>query len=332
MKLYLYDFDDTIYDGNSVVDFFLFCYRKKLFKTSHFFRVTIMFIQYKIKYLSLEETKEYIFNFLEKVPNIDELVKEFWVTHEKNIKDFYLVKNHNDDVIISASPKFLLEPICKKLQVKKLIASDVDKKTGKYNKPTCRGEEKVKELKKCYPKARILEMYSDAIIDKPLLELAEKSYYVKKNKLYDYRTYKPNYFVRFWRWGWGIYHKDEEVWNYLIVGALTTIVSIGTYGIFSKIFHIHYITSNILSWIIAVIFAYFANRWIVFKSKDKDILKEGLRFTSLRIITLIIDTLLMVIFVSIIKMDDLLAKTIIQIIIVVSNYIASKLFVFNKGS
>lgn len=330
MKYYLYDFDGTIYDGDSSVDFFKFCLKKDKKNYKILPKLAIKFLAYKSKNITDTELKEYIFSFLENFKNIDIVVKEFWETHESKIKNFYLEKKHNQDIIISASPEFLLKPICQKLKVKDLIASDVDKTTGKFKKPNNRGEEKVKEFYKKYPKAEILEMYSDSLHDKPLLDLAKKSYFVKKNKLYDYKTYKPNLIKRFWNWGWGIYHKNEELWNYLIIGALTTLVSIGSYSIFSKLLKINYLISNVLSWIVSVIFAYFTNRWFVFHSKEKKKFKEFMAFISSRLLTLLLDSGLMIVGVNYLKIDDLVTKILVQIVIVIANYVLSKLIVFKK--
>ena len=329
MKLYLYDFDGTIYDGDSSIDFFKYClkHNKKLLKMIP--KMAVMFLKYKTKYVSITELKEYIFSFLQKIENVDKYVEEFWSKNKYKIKDFYLKKEHSKDIIISASPHFLLKPICDELQVKDLIASDVDKKTGHFNKPNNRGEEKVKELKKKYPKVIIEEMYSDSMHDKPLLELAKKSYLVKKNKIYDYKTYKPNVIKRFWDWGWSIYHKNEELWNYLIVGALTTLVSILSYALFRS-FHINYVISNILSWILSVIFAYFTNKLFVFRSQNKNMLKEFFYFTASRVLTLLLDTGLMILFIEILKMNDMIAKLLVQFVIIIANYVLSKLIVFKK--
>lgn len=330
MKYYLYDFDGTIYDGDSSVDFFKFCLKKDKSIYKMLPKLVIKFLAYKSKNITDTELKEFIFSFLKNFKNVDEIVKEFWKTHESKIKSFYLEKNHDQDIIISASPEFLLKPICEKLKVRDLIASDVDKTTGKFKKPNNRGEAKVKEFYKKYPKAEILEMYSDSLHDKPLLDLAKKSYFVKKNKLYDYKTYKPNLIKRFWNWGWGIYHKNEELWNYLIVGALTTVVSIGSYSIFSKLLKINYLISNVLSWVVSVIFAYFTNRWFVFHSKEKKKFKEFMAFISSRLLTLLLDSGLMIVGVDYLKIDDLVTKILVQIVIVIANYVLSKLIVFKK--
>lgn len=331
MKLYLYDFDGTIYDGDSTLHFFIYCFKKGYLKISHIIKVIFKIVAYKLKYISVTEAKEAAFAFLNNIPDIETEINEFWDQHRHKLKDFYLKKNHRQDVIISASPFFLLKPICDELKVKDLIASDVDSKTGKFDKPNCRGKQKVIEFGKKYPKAKILEMYSDSEHDKPLLDIAEKSFMVKKDKIYDYRTYRPNLLKRFWRWGWGIYHQNEELWNYLVVGGLTTFVSIGAYAFFAKGINLYYQVANVLSWVVAVIFAYFANRWFVFHSENSKKVKEFITFTGSRVITLLLDMSIMYSFIELLKINDLIAKVFAQVVIVVVNYLISKLLVFNKN-
>ncbi len=132
-----------------------------------------------------------------------------------------------------------------------------------------------------------------------------------------------------------IYKKHEEVINYLIIGGLTTVIGIGTYYLFANTFldikdPIQLQIANVLSWICAVIFAYFTNRIFVFKSKSKKYIKEVTSFVISRIATLFSDMLIMFLLVTIITMDDLIAKIISQVIVIVLNYIFSKLFVFKK--
>ncbi|MDD2505207.1 MAG: GtrA family protein [Bacilli bacterium] len=330
MKLYLYDWDGTIYDGDSSADFFKYCLKKDKKLFFHLFKCIIPFIKYKTKYINITEFKEIVFSFLKTINNVDEYVKDFWKLNKNKIKSFYLENDHSKDIIISASPEFLLKPICKELKVKDLIASEVNKKTGKFNKPNCRGEEKVIVFRKKYPKAEIMEMYSDSMHDKPLLDLAKKSYMIIGNKIYDYETYRPNILKRFWLWGWSIYHKNEELWNYLIVGGLTTIVAVGSYAFFAKSLELHYITSNILSWIIAVVFAYFTNRLFVFKSTNKEKFKEFIKFSGSRITTLVIETGLLILLIDIVLFDEVWSKVIGQIVVLVLNYIISKLIVFKE--
>ena len=121
----------------------------------------------------------------------------------------------------------------------------------------------------------------------------------------------------------------KETINYLIVGGLTTLVSIVSYNIFR--FFIENITiCTILSWICAVTFAYFANRIFVFNSKEKNYVKEISSFVASRIFSLIVEIIVMFILTSPFGINDRIAKIIVQFIIVVLNYITSKIFVFKK--
>jgi len=132
-----------------------------------------------------------------------------------------------------------------------------------------------------------------------------------------------------------LYKKYEEIINYLIVGVLTTIVSIVTYWIFTKVFHVNYMVSNVISWIVSVSFAYITNKIFVFKSKsenEKDVLIEIYQFFKYRIFSLCIDILLMYLFVELFNIDDMIAKIIVQVIVIALNYVFSKLFVFKKKS
>lgn len=130
------------------------------------------------------------------------------------------------------------------------------------------------------------------------------------------------------------YTKYKEILNYLIVGVLTTVISLGSY--YALVFTIlnpkngiQLQIANITSWILSVTFAYISNRIFVFKSKEKNIFKEATKFYMARVSTLLIDMLFMFLFVSIANMNDKVAKIIVQIVILVLNYVFSKLFVFN---
>lgn len=132
-----------------------------------------------------------------------------------------------------------------------------------------------------------------------------------------------------------IYKKNKEIINYLIVGVLTTLVSILSYFLFTISIlnpnnQIELQVANILSWVLAVIFAYFTNRKYVFVSNNKHKLEEFLKFTSSRITTLLIEMIFMYIFVCILLFNDKIMKIIAQIVVIVLNYILSKLFVFKK--
>ena len=132
-----------------------------------------------------------------------------------------------------------------------------------------------------------------------------------------------------------LYLNHKEILSYLIVGILTTIVSLATYYFCVLTFlnpniPIELQLANIISWIIAVTFAYITNRIFVFNSKNKNILLEFATFSSSRIISLIIDISIMFLMVSLMGINDKIAKIVVQIVVTIANYLLSKFFVFKK--
>lgn len=132
-----------------------------------------------------------------------------------------------------------------------------------------------------------------------------------------------------------LYKKQEEIINYLIVGILTTLVSLGSYYLFVCTFldpndAVQLQIANIISWVCAVAFSYVTNRKFVFKSKNKNQIKEIASFLSSRILTLFMDMMIMFIGVTLFHINDKIAKIIVQVVVTVMNYILSKLFVFKK--
>lgn len=123
--------------------------------------------------------------------------------------------------------------------------------------------------------------------------------------------------------------KYEEVILYLIFGVLTTIVNIIVYYLLTKL-GLWYILSNILAWAIAVLFAFVTNRKFVFKSKNNNMLKEFYLFVSARIFSGVIDTLIMFVGIDILKISDLIIKVFANVVVVIINYIFSKLIIFRK--
>lgn len=132
-----------------------------------------------------------------------------------------------------------------------------------------------------------------------------------------------------------LYFKYKEIINYLIAGFLTTLVSLAIYYICTFTFlnaesSVELQIANILSWIAGVAFAYFTNRKYVFESKSQNKLQEAAKFVSSRLITLILDMFVMWLGVTILHFNDKIVKIISQILIILGNYILSKLFVFKK--
>ena len=123
--------------------------------------------------------------------------------------------------------------------------------------------------------------------------------------------------------------KMKEIVNYLIIGFLTTVVSIVSYFLL-RIVISNYLVCTILSWIIAVLFAYITNRVFVFHSNNQNIIGEFISFVGARILSLLIEIAFMFISVDVLSFNDRISKIVVQFIIVVVNYIFSKLLVFKR--
>lgn len=127
----------------------------------------------------------------------------------------------------------------------------------------------------------------------------------------------------------------KEIINYLIVGGLTTVVSLSVYYLSVTVFlnpkvPIELQAANIISWVCAVTFAYFTNRRYVFESRSGNMLAEAGKFYFSRVSTLFMDMFIMFLMVTLLGLNDKLAKIVVQVVVTVANYILSKYLVFNN--
>ena len=132
--------------------------------------------------------------------------------------------------------------------------------------------------------------------------------------------------------------KDEvknqsELISYTIFGVATTVVSMVVYGVCNSAFEMHYLISNIISWVIAVAFAYITNKMFVFKTRGMgfaQLKREITLFVSARLASLGIEELGLFILIGLIGWGEILAKLVMQVVVIVLNYIFSKLVIFKK--
>ena len=178
----VYDFDKTIYDGDSTLDFYIFSIKRNLLLLRYFPKQFSGIILYHLKIINKERCKEFFFSFLNGIKNIDDEIKKFWERNEKKIKNWYLNQKNEKDVVISASPEWLLKSITNKLEIN-LIATKVDKRTGKFNSLNCYGNEKVKRFKEKFPNGEIENFYSDHHSDTPMFLISENAWIVKGEKI-----------------------------------------------------------------------------------------------------------------------------------------------------
>lgn len=129
------------------------------------------------------------------------------------------------------------------------------------------------------------------------------------------------------------YKKNKEVLLYILFGGMTFVVSVASYSFFCLVYSMDELVANIISWIIAVTFAYITNKIWVFASNAKgivEILKEAIKFYGGRVATLVVEEGLLLIFIEVLNCNSIVVKIVAQIVVIVLNYIISKVWVFKK--
>lgn len=131
-----------------------------------------------------------------------------------------------------------------------------------------------------------------------------------------------------------LYKKYKEIINYLFFGGLSTVVNFGSYYVCARIINIDEVVSSGISWFLAVLFAYITNKLFVFESKTdgiKAVLIEMGSFFLARIVSgILCDVGTFALMVKVFNINDLFAKVVTQIMVVIVNYVFSKLIIFRK--
>jgi phosphoserine phosphatase len=183
----VFDFDNTIYDGESSVDFFkyfLVRYPHKVIKYVPTFIRGV--VRYKLGKLSIDdlfsECSKMFRECCEAFDNIPEKIERFWDRHEKDVKPAFRDMLLPDDVILSASPEVVLKEICKRMGVKNVIGSDLGIETGEV-RSICYRDNKIKCFRAVYGDIQIDEFYTDSEMDKPFMEISDNVFFVKGDKI-----------------------------------------------------------------------------------------------------------------------------------------------------
>lgn len=125
----------------------------------------------------------------------------------------------------------------------------------------------------------------------------------------------------------------KEVILYGVFGILTTICNIGTFALLTKIFNINENISNIFAILLAVLFAYFTNKNLVFHSQAKSIKEKFIEFCKFmlgRAFTMIIEYVGCALMFKYLPIPNILSKCIITIVVIILNFFISKFFAFKK--
>ena len=178
----VYDFDKTVYRRDSSSDFWLFMLSRHVSVLGSLPRAAAAAVGYIFGRKSFLELKQALFSFLAHIPDAKSEVESFWDRKMSGIYGWYLENRRPDDIVISASPEFLVAPACARLGVADVIATRMDIGTGLIEGKNCKGGEKVVRLKERYPDATVESFYSDSYSDTPLACLAKDAYIIKKGR------------------------------------------------------------------------------------------------------------------------------------------------------
>lgn len=323
----VYDFDKTIYNGDSTIDFCLFSLKKKPSLLRYLPLQIWGAALYFLGKIDKTKWKEKFFCFVKSI-DCRTYVDAFWVQNKKKIATWYIEQQTDDDVIISASPDFLLRPICNQLNIQHVLASDVDPHTGNFLSENCYGPTKVKRYRDLFGEQRIDNFYSDSFSDFPMAQIAANAFLVAEGTIQEWSrndggellsvTPKKSFDLR-------------ETILYLFFGACTVGVNVLSYSLLYECLKISNFWSSLLAWLIAAFFAYLTNKKFVFNSKSSTTAKnisEFLKFFTCRILTGVLDIMIMLVAVDYLHWNNVFWKLISSIIVTSVNYFASKIIIF----
>ena len=179
----VYDFDNTIFRGDSTTRFFFWCLRRFPGARQDWPGQLANAILFVLRLKPKQAFKQRMFQFLRAVPDVERALDAFWAENYLRVKAWYPQKHRPDDVVISASPDWLIAPACRKLGISAIMGSPVRMDTGLYYGPNCHGAEKVRRFRAAFPQGEIDEFFSDSHSDDPLAALAKRAWLVKGERL-----------------------------------------------------------------------------------------------------------------------------------------------------
>ena len=184
----VYDFDRTIYRRDSEVDFFFYELRNHPGLLRYLPRQCVGFIKYFLKIIDKTAMKSNFYCYLKGVRDIDSEVSRFWDEYQNNIHSWYPSRHRDDDIVITASPEFLVAEGCRRLNIPTCLGTPVVKEKGYIDGLNCHDTETVRRFVVArFDPDNIDEFYSDSYSDQPLRDIARKGYLVKGEKLVDWQ-------------------------------------------------------------------------------------------------------------------------------------------------
>ena len=130
-----------------------------------------------------------------------------------------------------------------------------------------------------------------------------------------------------------LYFKYKDMILYILFGGCTTVINFAAYYAFTRLLGMNEFLSNAFAWVLAVLFAFFANKLWVFDSKSWDrniVLREFTAFLAARLLSLLLDMGILWLGISVLHVNDLIVKVFSNVLVILLNYVASKFLIFKK--
>jgi phosphoserine phosphatase/putative flippase GtrA len=318
LAMNVYDFDGTIYDGDVSIDFFLFTMKK--IKRSWFAlpRVFLSFLGYFLERLTIEELKQAFFSVLMYVDNVDEHLEKFWRSHDSKIKQSFFHPAGELNVIITASPEFIVSPIYQRFGYSHMIGTIFDFKSFEILGNNCEGVEKVNRMKMLFPNSKINKFFSDSNKDWPLADIAEEAYYVKGSEILDWseiENQKKN----------AIFSIDFL--RFVFVGGIGTLIN----------FIVSVTISNVIDPVVSYAIAYGISMGVTYTLDSKLVFKRKLSISRfLRFLISYLPNFLILfsfvaVFINLLGLNRILVYGFVSLLGLPITFLIVKLFAFGKG-
>jgi phosphoserine phosphatase/putative flippase GtrA len=315
----VYDFDRTIYRGDASIEFIRFVLARHPRTWASIPRLVVATALYVIGVVTRTRFKAEMFSVLGRLADVDATVAAFWATRRRRIAPWYLAQQGPDDVIISASPDFLLRPLVERWPVRALIATRMDPATGAIDGENCRGAEKLRRLNREVPGAEVRRCYSDSLSDLPLLEGAEYAFVVGGEgpvPLADHRPSALSMYV------------SLEFLRFLVVGVVNSVIGVALAWAFS-----HVIADARLAWVfgyaLSLVPSYLLNSAVTFKTRSRSLAEFG-RFCASYVPNFLVQLVCVVVLIEIVGVLPIVGYGLAVVIGMPLTFLLLKVFAFRR--
>ncbi len=318
----VYDFDKTIYSGDSSLDFYLFCLKSKPSLVRYIPTQLFWFTKYIFGLCDKIRFKEKFFCFVRDI-DTKYAVERFWDKNISKVRSWYINQKRKTDIIVSASPEFLVSSCMKRFSVENCICTVVSEEDGTFLTPNCYGVEKLRRFNELYDIFNIDSFYSDSLSDRVMAINSKKAYLVNRNHVTNWNAY--------------VLTKTQKAKALFSASEFFRFLSIGIINVFSStffswLFSILLRSANIsfvFGYLLSLTCSYLLNSNIVFRKKLTFI--KYIKFCISYIPNFLIQNIIVYVEYNLLSLDAFLSYFIAGAIAFPLTFILLKLKVFKSN-